>query len=697
MKNTNMPKLTLHKERGLSLALFFVLLVFNHTNCYSDIIVPKLDGSTGKSDAWTLKNLSTGSGCWIMNNSSSSVETKEFYDFTAFTGVTIQIKLGTYFSVDLCKTRLEISDDGINWKLLNEFPLTESESKTAKTFSYPAASLPNKHAKIRLIAANSDNTAGAKLFSLEITGTPKFIPIPTSNEATNITTRSFTANWNNCNNATDYEINIYNKLPGKAEKTILYEDFSEQNPKSSAVDTELSTLLPKWKGKLLYFYASATENQKFLKVGNTSTKGSYIELPPLNLSEDNGKFKLDFDIGTLNTAPCDVYLSINNEKVETITINTTSLYTSLHKTYSFSNGTENCIIRLEGVTKDRYSFILDNIKITQLQNGVETSIAGYPKNVENQTSYAVEGLAPNTTYYYKVKATNGYITTHQSNEICAKTLSGDQIIVESNEEKIFNNETINGNLQIKEGAKISGKVTVTGEILYTCKFTPGKWHSFSLPFIPKNVGGYINGKAYSLRANHDYMLKSYENEKFTDAILSDKGYIIKVPANIDNGELFFFSDKGITLNESTPQYAISNGYTHLGNPYTYSISPRELVAADKYYCLKNNKYIESNDNILPYQSFIAYKEIMPNLSVSAIYTDPQLESTGITNAESDNIKIWQDNGTLHITGTEETVSIYSTQGKVAYTGSTEALKQIMLTPGLYLIKIKNQTTKIIIN
>jgi hypothetical protein len=193
------------------------------------------------------------------------------------------------------------------------------------------------------------------------------------------------------------------------------------------------------------------------------------------------------------------------------------------------------------------------------------------------------------------------------------------------------------------------------------------------------------------------MLKSYENEKFTDAILSDKGYIIKVPANIDNGELFFFSDKGITLNESTPQYAISNGYTHLGNPYTYSISPRELVAADKYYCLKNNKYIESNDNILPYQSFIAYKEIMPNLSVSAIYTDPQLESTGITNAESDNIKIWQDNGTLHITGTEETVSIYSTQGKVAYTGSTEALKQIMLTPGLYLIKIKNQTTKIIIN
>ena len=85
------------------------------------------------------------------------------------------------------------------------------------------------------------------------------------------------------------------------------------------------------------------------------------------------------------------------------------------------------------------------------------------------------------------------------------------------------------------------------------------------------------------------------------------------------------------------------------------------------------------------------------MSVSAIYTDPQLESTGISNAESDNIKIWQDNGTLYVTGTEGTVNIYSAQGKLVYTGSTEALKQIMLPTGLYLIKIKNQTTKIIIN
>lgn len=690
-----MPKLALHKERGLSLALFFVLLVFSHTNCYSDIIVPKLDGSINKSEAWTLSNVKTSAGYWIMNNSSSSVETTEFYDFTAFTGICIQVKLGTSDYYKYCTTRLEISDDGINWSALNTIEQKSSNTNGSTSRLYPT--LTNKHAKIRLIAANSDNIAGAKLFSIEITGIPKFIPIPTANEAANITTRSFTANWNSCKNATDYEINVYNKLPGNAEKTILYEDFSEQDPKGSIIDTELSTLLPKWKGNSIYFLAPTSDNNKFLRVGKIDIKGSYIELPPLNLSDNNGQFELSFDIGSVNASLSSVNLYINNEKIGTTNINASNLSANQHIKYSFTNGTENCKIRFEGTKDGHYSFVMDNIKITQLQNGVETSIAGYPKNVGNQTSYAVEGLAPNTTYYYNVKATNGYITTHQSNEICAKTLSGEQIIVESNEEKIFNNETINGNLQIKEGAKISGKVTVTGEILYTCKFTPGKWHSFSLPFIPKNVGGYLNGKAYSLRVNHDYTLKSYENEKFTDVTLSDKGYIIKVSSKIDNGELFFFSNKGVTLNESTPQYAISNGYTHFGNPYTYSVNPKELVGADKYYCLKNNKYIESNDDILPYQSFIAYKEIMPNLSVSAIYTDPQLESTGISNTESENIKIWQDNGTLYVTGTEETVNIYSAQGKLAYTGSTEALKQIMLPSGLYLIKIKNQTTKIIIN
>jgi len=689
-----MPEFNPPKQRGLNLAVCLFLFVFNYTNCYSYNIVPRLDGSTETFEGWTLNSLKRNSDCWVMNNPNSSIETAEFYDFSTFTDITITYKIGTYNTPASCTTNLEISDDGINWTMLKQLTQLKTNS-TGTSSSYYIAILPNKHAKIRIVAVNSDNSSGAKLFTLEITGTQQFIPTPIVNEAKEISTKSFIANWNSCKNATDYEINIYNKLPGKAERAILNEDFSEQVKYDGCIDTELSTYLPKWGGKYIYFIAPAAENQKFIKVGQTSTKGGYIETPPLNLSGNNGKFELNFDIGTMGASQCNVYLYINNAKVKTILISTTkSLYPSRHLTYSFDNGTENCKIKLEGVTTGAYAFIMDNLVVTQTLDGVETPIAGYPKSIGNNASYTVEGLAPNTTYYYTIKATNGNVTANKSNEVCVKTLPGEQIVIAPNEEKIFNNETINGDLCINDGAKISGKVTITGEISYICKFTPGKWHSFSLPFIPRNVGGYINGKAHSLRANYDYMLKNYQNETFTDTTLGNRGYIIKILSNIDNGELLFFSDKGITLNEGTSQYTIDYGYTHLGNPYTYNIDPKVLVSGDKYYSLRNNKFIESEDELLPFQSFIVFKGLEHMQSMRAISTDPEI--VDVQPLKNEKAKIWQDGKSLWITGTKGPINVYSAQGKLIFTGSIEDNKPIPLTTGFYLVRTENLTTKIII-
>ena len=685
-----MSKITPLKKRGATFFIFILLLVFNYTNCYSDTIVPKLDGQTASSVGWTLNNLSRKTDYWLMNSSDSYAETTQFYDLSVFTNVSIISKIGTYYDYKYSSTRLEISEDGINWTLLQENLFSGPSTGTMFTFTN---TLSYKHAKIRLSTINANVSASPKILSIEIKGTAKFISWPNSNGASNTTNNSFTASWNNCDNATDYILNVYNKTAGNYEKTILNEDFREQVKYEEYI--ELATYLPKWSGDLIKIVTSGSEAEKFLRVGVSNTAG-YIQTPALNLSGNNGNFELSFDIGTVSISKATtINLYVNNNLIiKNIAVNASSQLATQHFSYPLTGGTNSSTIKFKGGMKDNYGFVIDNIKITQVLDSIETSIPGFPKQVGNTTSYSIDGLTQNTNYYYTVKATNGYITTNESETICAKTLSEEQQTVEADEVKIYNDETINGDLRIIDGAKINGKVTVKGEISYVCKFSPSKWHSFSLPFIPKVVGGYINGIAYALRPNHDYFLKNYQNEKFVNSTFNGSGYIIKVLPNIDNGELFFFSDKGITLNENNNIYSINNGYKHLGNPYTYSINPKELVSADKYYCLKNNKFVESDEDLLPFQSFIAYKGTKLNQTSYEISIEPG--SVGITTDKAKEIKTWQNEGNLWITGAEDEINIYSSQGKLVYTGYNDGKTPIQLLPGIYLIRTKDLSTKIII-
>nr|WP_321374054.1 fibronectin type III domain-containing protein [uncultured Bacteroides sp.] len=685
-----MSKITPLKKRGATFFIFIFLLVFNYTNCYSDTIVPKLDSKTGSSVGWTLNKLPIRNGYWFMNSSDSYAETTLFYDLSCFSEISIESTIGFYYDYNYSSTKIEISEDGINWTLLQKNPFASSSTGNISTFTN---TLSYKHAKIRLSAINANADAGARLYSIEITGTAKFISTPKTNVANKITNSSFTANWNNCDNATDYILNVYNKTAGNYEKTILNEDFKEQVIYNEYIDSKLTTYLPGWGGNLTLVVASDYETNKFLKIGTLKAAG-YIQTPALNLSGNNGKFEISFDIGSANASSASINLYVNNVPKNLIKINGSNQVANQHINYTLTDGTENCIIKIEGAKENYYAFVIDNIKITQVLDSIETSIPGFPKQVGNTTSYSIDGLSQNTNYYYTVKATNGYITTNESEAVCIKTLPEDQNTVEADEVKIYNDETINGDLRIFDGAKINGKVTVKGEISYVCKFTPSKWHSFSLPFIPKVVGGYINGIAYALRPNHDYFLKSYQNEKFVNSTFNGSGYIIKVLPNIDNGELFFFSDKGITLNENNNIYSINNGYTHLGNPYTYSLSPKELVSADKYYCLKNNKFVESDEDLLPFQSFIVYKGTKLNQTSYEISIEP--ESVGISTAKAKEIKTWQNEGNLWITGTEDEINIYSSQGKLVYTGYNDGKTPIQLLPGIYLIRTKDLSTKIII-
>ncbi len=74
---------------------------------------------------------------------------------------------------------------------------------------------------------------------------------------------------------------------------------------------------------------------------------------------------------------------------------------------------------------DLVSYQLDVYRIEEQNPGGNTVeyLDGYcNKNVGTGQSYVVTGLEPATTYYYVVRATNGYDTTDSSNEISASTL-----------------------------------------------------------------------------------------------------------------------------------------------------------------------------------------------------------------------------------------------------------------------------------
>lgn len=67
--------------------------------------------------------------------------------------------------------------------------------------------------------------------------------------------------------------------------------------------------------------------------------------------------------------------------------------------------------------------LIDDIIITGNQN---TYVAGYKDTLVNDTSLIVTGLSPNTTYYYRVRATDGNTVSENSNSISVTTTREEQ-------------------------------------------------------------------------------------------------------------------------------------------------------------------------------------------------------------------------------------------------------------------------------
>lgn len=696
LKSKTMSNSTKLKQQGQALAAFFYLLLTTFSvDCYSRVIVSKLDTSFLNSKYWVTSGVSTDqfSDCWFMNGKNSFVEMLEPINLSQIDNLHVECGLATRGSIQELSVLFEISDDGLNWNIIKQIKIANKvTSQKSYDFDLFNLNLSYKHPKIRLRTSSGDTDTGIKLFNLTVSGVPKPLFNPKLSEVTDITTSSFIAHWGRQENVSNYEFSLYKKAQGTENKVVFLENFDAINISTTdKLDPVVNSLLPGWSAKNVFCYPALDNSGSYLKIGTAKLDGN-IFLPTLDLSANKGTFKLSFKLGN-NGETSRVCIWINGEKK---VINQENTQMRELDSYSFTlyNGTPTTSIVFCVNPDSGNTFILDDVSIEQIQPLVSQMIEGYPVTLNNQDSYLVKDLSPSTTYYYSVHPYNKYINAYRISSSQVKTLESEQLIVDSGEFKELSGQDINGNFQICQGGQAKGKVKINGEISYVCQLKPNMWHSFSIPFAPSKVGGYISGKPYMLRNGYDYILQQYNDGRFQKADLDKGGFIIKVLTLLDDNKLLFFSEKGVVLNDDSEISSLSLGYSHLVNPYAHSISPTSIVDADVYYIFKEGSFIPSYDDVLPFESFIAYRGPKGGYKRSITIDSKQVSVD--KSILSDELVTIQG-GYLHLSSFDSPVMVFSASGKLVYSCMGNTVCDIPLSNGLYLVKVNNKTYKVSIN
>lgn len=690
-----MSKSTKLKQQGQCFAAFFYLLLTTFSiDCYSTVLVSKLDTSTKISESWKSFGVEMDDSpqCWFMSGKESYVETIDPIDISLLESLQIDYTLSTYDSPSSLSVYLQISEDGINWKTLKKETFPEKITKGKKyTFSLYTSDYKYVHPKIRLKAISTSLYAGIRLFSINILAEQKPLLNPVIKNPTNITMSSFLVNWEKQLGVSNYEFALYKKQQGSQNKIILSENFDGINANNgSDIDAEIGGFLPNWKSQNAYSFFNSNQSGGYLKIAKGSV-GGYVILPTLDLSSNNGEFTISFKLGSYSEQS-QVCISANKEN-KTIVINESN-YPNMYYSYKFNCGTENTVISFSVLAKTGDKFLLDDVVIEQVLPEKEALVDGYPKILGSVDEYAVEGADSNCDYYYSILPLSKYFKSTRASYGHVKTNECEKCIVESGDSKVISEKIVDGDLQINQNAIVRGNAKINGEISYSCNLKPNLWHSFSLPFIPVKVGGYINGKPYLLRVGYDYILQNYQNGRFRNADFGKGGFIIKVITRLDDDKLIFFSKKGTQLNEDLSINSLTNGYTHLYNPYTYPVLPSDLISADVYYIFHDRAFIPSENEVLPFQSFIAYsgpKEL------HARSIDVEYKQTAISKPPLLDVSIITQNGVLTIIALNKPVQVFSSDGKLVFSSEGKERYDLPLVPSLYLVRVNNKTYKVLIN
>lgn len=292
----------------------------------------------------------------------------------------------------------------------------------------------------RMVAGLAENIYGGNMvlsstgainvnvvLSGEVTAIPLDTPVATV--ATNITSDSFTANWNTVSEATNYELDVYTGTDIHASTiTETFTDIGGGNSTSYTTRNWTGIGSIGWTA-----YKARTDQEIFsdnaaLTLQNES--GAYLESEAIS----NGLTNISFDVQQFFSGSGGV-LTVKVLTGPTFTTETTIGIISYNTTASnydsgaISGITGDYKIRIENNISARAA--IDNLSFIGLASSTRTYVMN-AADVGNITSYNVTGLDSGTAYNYVVRAKSGAATSGNSNEIEVTTLGTPQITWDGN-------------------------------------------------------------------------------------------------------------------------------------------------------------------------------------------------------------------------------------------------------------------------
>ena len=489
------------------------------------------------------------------------------------------------------------------------------------------------------ISFTSGTLTGVTSGAFNIPAPPLNAPVATS--ATSVSASGFTANWDAVSGATEYYLDVatnpsfinsnlttivgwnFPNNPDDATADIGISENSSKNLTTNAVSS--ITFTPMTNPVSTTSVASAfTPNtwadgmgSKYWEIEFSTSGYTIIRFSSLQRSSNSGPrdFKVQYKIGS-NGTYSDVpggTITVANDwstgQLSNISLpgtcdNQSSVY--LRWIMSSNTGVNGSVVANTGTSS------IDNIIIES--NGTSNIISGYDNLLVSGTSQTVTGLSPNTTYYYRVRATSANSTSANSNTVTAFTAidgtvnasampdcptcdvvvaNGGTLTVDAT--KTYNsvviaplghltlNDTktlsVSGNLTILSDANgtgtlvdanAAGGLTVTGTTNVEQWLTVArKWWYLSSPlsaaktttFTPSNKIGTYNEAT-----------STYSNPLATDVSLEvGRGYVVKLIDAADKAYTFTggnlnTGDKTLTLTR-TGNTAPKRGFNLVGNPY----------------------------------------------------------------------------------------------------------------------------------